>query len=182
MAKLPYIPDKKLYAAVMGACSWIRESGFFNKATNYYADKYGVDVDEVKKYVRLAQSNGQKAKVKQAPKKKYYWFAVEFSMGNERSGCNYFEESLADYDVRKGLNANTVRRAISKHDDYMSEYEPVHWFGRIEQFDTREEAEECVGMWKWVKESKEQGQKDSLSTSEFFERLKQSVERKYQNG
>lgn len=27
MKKLPYIPDKKLYAAVMGACSWIRECG-----------------------------------------------------------------------------------------------------------------------------------------------------------
>ena len=179
MAKLPYIPDKKLYAAVMGACSWIRESGFFNKATNYYADKYGVDADEVKKYVRLAQSNGQKAKAKQAPKKKYYWFAVEFSMGNERNGCNYFEESYADYDVRKGLTADSVCRTISKHDDYMSEYEPVHYFGRVERFESKEKAVECVRKWKWVKDKKSQEMEELLSSEGYFDRLRQALSKSH---
>ena len=60
MGKLPYIPDKKLYAAVMGACSYVRDTGYFNKATSYYANKYNVDVEEVRRYVRIAQGNGQK--------------------------------------------------------------------------------------------------------------------------
>lgn len=72
MKKLPYIPDKKMYAAVMGACSYVRDTGYFNKATKYYADKYDVDVDEVRKYVRIAQGNGQK----QAPKRKYKWYVM----------------------------------------------------------------------------------------------------------
>lgn len=62
MAKYPYISDKKLYAAVMGACKWIRESGYFNKATKYYADKYDLDVDVVREEVRKRQSAGSKGK------------------------------------------------------------------------------------------------------------------------
>lgn len=75
MAKLPYIPDKKMYAAVMGACSYVKETGYFNKATKYYADKYGVDVEQVRKYVRTAQGNGQKLAAKKRPRK-YRWYAI----------------------------------------------------------------------------------------------------------
>lgn len=53
MKKLPYISDKALYAAVMGACSYARDTGHFNKATSYYAEKYDVDVEDVRKYVRF---------------------------------------------------------------------------------------------------------------------------------
>lgn len=56
MSKYPYIADKQMYAAVMGACKWIRESGYFNKATQYYADKYGLDVGAVRAEVRKRQS------------------------------------------------------------------------------------------------------------------------------
>lgn len=75
MGKLPYIPDKKLYAAVMGACSYVKDTGCFNKSTKYYAEKYDVDVDKVRKYVRIAQGNGQKAANKNNPRN-YKWYAV----------------------------------------------------------------------------------------------------------
>lgn len=75
MHKLPYIADKKMYAAVMGACSYVRDTGYFNKATSYYADKYNVDVEEVRRYVRIAQGNGQKQAAKRK-KREYKWYVV----------------------------------------------------------------------------------------------------------
>ncbi len=144
MGKLPYIPNKRLYAAVMGACSYIRETGYFNKATSYYADKYNVDVDDVRKYVRIAQSNGQK----NAAKRKYHWFAVEFSMGNERNGGCYFEPIYAQCAVKKGVTVESVHRSMSKNDDYIDEYAPCHWFGRTEQFETKEDAENAISRWR----------------------------------
>lgn len=144
---LPYIPNKKLYAAVMGACSYVRDTGYFNKAVSYYADKYGVSESDLAKYVRMAQSDGQKKANKTKPARRYYWFAVEYSMGNERNGAAYFEPTLAQYTVAKGLTADTVKNRLSKHDDYISEYSPCHWFGRVERFDTQEQAERKINEW-----------------------------------
>lgn len=148
MGKLPYIPDKRLYAAVMGACSWIRESGYFNKATEYYAEKYDVPLDDVQRYVRMAQANGQRKAAKNNKPRKYLWFAVEYSMGNERNGCCYFEPLEAQYCIKKGLSARTVQNSLSAHDDLASEYAPLHWFGRTEGFETKLEAVETVEKWR----------------------------------
>ena len=60
--KYPFIPDKRMYAAVMGACKYIRETGYFNKAVQYNADKFGVDPNELEKEIRKRQSAGQKGK------------------------------------------------------------------------------------------------------------------------
>ena len=147
MGKLPYIANKKLYSAVMGACSYVRATGYFNKAVRYYANKYDVSEEEVSRYVRIAQGNGQKKATEKTPKRKYYWFAVEYSMGNERNGCDYFNRLLAQYVVAKGMSADTVQNRLSKHDDYISEYSPCHWFGRVERFNTKEEAEQRIREW-----------------------------------
>lgn len=148
MGKLPYIPDKKMYAAVMGACSYIRKTGWFNKATEYYADKYDVSLDEVQKYVRIAQSNGQKKANSEKLKRKYSWFAVEYSLGNERNGGAYFEYIDAHYTVAKGLTKDTVMNRLSQYDDVFSEYAPLHWFGRVEGFPTKDEATRKMKEWK----------------------------------
>lgn len=147
MGKLPYIPDKDTYRAVVGACSYIRETGWFNKATSYYAKKYNVDVDEVRKFVRIAQGNGQKEAAKNSPKK-YKWYAVEYSMGGERNGGAYFESEYACYEVRKGLNEGSVMRTMCKNDEPWNEYAAVHWFGRIKEFSSKDEAEQCVEDWR----------------------------------
>ena len=143
--KLPYIPNKKLYAAVMGACSYIRATGYFNKAVHYYADKYNVSVDDVIRYVRIAQGNGQRMSTK---KRKYYWFAVEYSYAGERLGrVNYFVKDWADYAVVKATSETNAIRRISRDDDYS---ELGHWtaVGRIKQFDTEEDAIGCCRKWK----------------------------------
>lgn len=70
--KYPYISDKKMYAAVMGACSYIRDKGYFNKAVSYYANKYGVDPDELAEEIRKRQGAGQKGKTR-----KYKYYLVE---------------------------------------------------------------------------------------------------------
>lgn len=76
MSNYPYIADKRMYAAVMGACRWIRKDGYFNKAVRYYADKYGVDEDELAAEIRKRQSAGQKKKNATAPKRKYKYYVV----------------------------------------------------------------------------------------------------------
>lgn len=146
--KYPFIPDKRMYAAVMGACSYIRDTGYFNKAISYYAHKYGVNESELEKHVRARQGAGQKAANKSKPKRVYKWFAVEYSMGNERNGACYFEPLEAQYCVARGIRADTVKDRLSKHDDYMSEYSPVHWFGRVEECETEEAAYQRISEWK----------------------------------
>ena len=150
--KLPYIPNKKMFAAVAGACSYVRATGWFNKATQYYADKYNVNVEEVRRYVRIAQGNGQKKKNHAKPKRKFKWFAVEYSVGTGYE--NYFEESKALYTVRKGLTEETVIRTMCKDENYDSELNPFLWFGRIEAYDTKKETENCIAKWETEQERK----------------------------
>ena len=57
--KLPYIKDKRLYAAVMTACSMVKESGWLNKACKYAADKYDVRESDVRDYVLIASRRGR---------------------------------------------------------------------------------------------------------------------------
>lgn len=152
MGKLPYIPDKSMYAAVMGACKWIRETGYFNKATKWYASHYGVDLEELQRYVRIAQSNGQKQKNK-GKERHYRWFAVEYSMGNERALNDFFCEDLALYTVLKGLTEETVTKRLSKNDRY-TEHAYQHYFGRIRHFETQGEAERCAREWEAQKKAK----------------------------
>ena len=138
--KLPYIPDKKLYAAVMGACSYIRTTGYFNKAVRYYADKYNVSVDDVIRYVRIAQGNGQRMSTK---KRKYHWFAVEYS---NIEHINYFEEMYAQYVVVKATSEDNAMNRVYKH---YGENVMESWlsFGRIERCDTEDDAVRCCERW-----------------------------------
>lgn len=57
--KLPYIDNPKLYAAVMTACSMVKESGWFNKACKYAANKYGVREADVRDYVLITSRRGR---------------------------------------------------------------------------------------------------------------------------
>lgn len=114
MKKLPYIPNKNLYAAVMGACSYIRETGYFNKAITYYADKYNVDANEVKKYVRIAQGNGQRI-ASQKANKKFKWYAVvllkDYYFANddgEYASWNWDESEKAKNTVVEVMRATSI--------------------------------------------------------------------------
>lgn len=145
--KYPYIKGgKAMVAAVLGACSYIRDNGCFNKAVTYYANKYNVNEAELARNIRARQAAGQRANG--GRKRVYKWFAVEYSMGNERNGAAYFEPLEAQYSVAKGVSAETVKARLSKHDDYVSEYAPCHWFGRVVVCDSEDEARKLVEEWK----------------------------------
>ena len=145
--KYPYIKGgKSMVAAVLGACSYIRETGYFNRAVTYYANKYNVSETELARNIRARQAAGQRENG--GRKRVYKWFAIEYSMGNERNGAAYFEPLEAQYSVAKGVSAETVKARLSKRDDYVSEYAPCHWFGRVAACDSEDEARKLVEEWK----------------------------------
>lgn len=156
MGKLPYIADKKLYAAVMGACSYIKETGWFNKAVNYYAKKYDVSADEIAKYVRIAQGNGQKAKNKVSPKRKYKWFAVEYSWGCDN--IPYFTLETAEYKVMKGTKLENVIDRIDRErtGKYTFSTFPILYIGRTQEFETEDEAKQRCNEWWYDKKQRKE--------------------------
>ncbi len=119
MGKLPYIKDKPLYAAVMGACSYVRETGYFNKATSYYANKYNVDVEDVRKYVRIAQGNGQRGSTR-----KYKWYVIialpDYMHIDDCGTCDSWEWSASEKAnrsivfVKKATSLKNAELALSR--------------------------------------------------------------------
>ena len=148
--KYPFIPDKRMYAAVMGACSYIRSTGYFNKAVAYYADKFGVSEEELAKHIRARQSAGQTGR-KTGTGKKYKWFIVCETVWCEANG----EKDYDRPEVLKGLSERTVVRRYSEFDwnrtvraDYGGSYAPVYDHEVIAQFDTEREAMEALPRWR----------------------------------
>lgn len=153
--KLPYISDKKLYAAVMGACSWIRETGYFNKATQYYADEYGVDVEEVRKYVRIAQGNGQK----KAPKRKYKWYVVLY-LNDYRTvyedDCEFESWNWNETEILKHSNFKLIKATSQENAEIaLTKNNSIEHSGRhiiVEhcfEFETESKAVEYAKSLKW---------------------------------
>lgn len=136
--KLPYIDDKKVYAAVAFACSYVWDTGNFEEGTSYYAEKYDADVEEVRKYVRIALDSERRGKSR--------WFAVEYSVSSEYDAGHFVPEK-ARYIVKKGLSETSVKDALSKRDNYMNRNAMCHWFGRVSAFDTRQEAWQTAQKW-----------------------------------
>lgn len=145
---MDYIADKDLYSAVMFACSMIREHGgqYFKIAIKKAAGYYQVDRDDVEKYVRQRQADGRR-KSSKTKGIKYKYYAIESSEGGERSNGAYFEPKWAVYSVAKATNKTNAMKQLSKGDDW-SEYGTQTWFGRVEEFSTRQEAEACIRNWK----------------------------------
>lgn len=107
--RYPYISDKKMYAAVMGACSYIRETGWFNKAVSYYANKFGVDSVELANHIRERQSAGQKAKNKDKPKRKYRYFLFAIILET----CEGSQRTVKSIKAYRGLSKETVFKRLS---------------------------------------------------------------------
>ena len=84
--------------------------------------------------------------VRTVPPRKYRWYAIEYSAGNERFGNNYFNYEDAVYAVERRLSEDLAAKAIHKYDDF-SEYGAIHYINRIAAFDTREEACNCIKQW-----------------------------------
>lgn len=108
--KYPYISDKQLFKAVMFACKLIRETGFFNKSCQIAADYYNVDVEEVKKQVRIRQGIGQKIANKRNPRK-YFFYVIAFHPDASK------EDKYITW-----IKATNIINARSKIYDYDSKY------------------------------------------------------------
>lgn len=146
--RYPYIADKNLYRAVMGACSYIRETGWFNKATEYYADLYGVDVEDVQREVRRRQSVGQRANNHNMPTKKFTWFAIQYA-SYYVDYDNYEEPLYNKFMVKRALSLDSLEKALSG-DPYRVLWgdTPTVDIGRAEGFSTKKEAEEALEEWR----------------------------------
>lgn len=147
--KYPYIPNKKLFAAVMGACSYIRDTGYFNKACEYYADKYGLKVEDVEREVRKRQSVGRKNKYKKVT---YQYYAIEYSIGYGEEECFFQKYSNYVAEVKRATCKENAMHQVSNVEDrqiyaYHDWKDVIAYFGRVEEFKTKKEAQECVDKW-----------------------------------
>ena len=133
--KYPYIADKTMYAAVMGACKYIRETGYFHKAVSYYADKYGVDEDELERHIRARQAAGRKGGTSASKGKKYKWFLVASVVDS----CEGSQRVVNKFEVVKGLSKESVEKKYTDYDfkrtmreDYGGYYAPhyYHWVAK----------------------------------------------------
>ena len=141
--KYPYIPDKRMYAAVMGACKYIRDTGYFNKAIRYYADKYDVDAEELASHIRARQSSGQRGKSPSTKGRKYKWFMVVETVFSDAQ----WEYAINDPMIIKGISAESVIKRFIKsdirrtnRDDYGGSYAPVYGHHVIAEFDNEQTA------------------------------------------
>ena len=163
MSKYPYIPDKKMYAAVMGACSYIRETGYFNKAVSYYADKYNVNEEELAQHIRARQSAGQKGRESKTKGKKYKYFIVCEAQKCDADGEPYYFHPM----ILRGLSESTVTERFFEHDlfehdryrtiqaDYGGAYAPYFYHVVIASFNTKAEAEKALPQWKEIAKKQE---------------------------
>lgn len=153
--KYPYIADKKMYAAVMGACSYIRETGYFNKAVSYYADKYGVDAAELEAHIRQRQGAGQKGKTR---KYKYYVIVAlrDYYMGGDEGRFASWEWEEKEYAANtfvKVIRATSAKNAK----DQISKNNPMPWDSgademivkRIIEYEDKKEADKRAEDIKW---------------------------------
>lgn len=161
MGKLPYIRNKRLYAAVMGACSYIRETGWFNKATQYYANKYGVGVDDVRKYVRIAQGNGQREAAKKKPATfKWYtavvmkdWYCADDD--GSHASWDYTHEEKVQHSfviVKRAKSLDNLERTIYnsaglKGADVFEVPHTVYTVIKATEYDTKREADEAMDRY-----------------------------------
>ena len=149
--KYPYIPDKRMFAAVMGACSYIRETGYFNKAVSYYADKYGVDEKELAMHIRARQAAGQKGRSPVSKGRKYKWFFVCETVSSDASPVHTYNYP----EIVRGLTAQTVERRYADSDfvrtmknDYGGNYAPSYNHIVIATFNSKQEALNMLPLWR----------------------------------
>ena len=153
MSKYPYIPDKKMFAAVMFACKLIRETGYFNKAVEEAAYYYGVDEEELKRHIRERQSAGQKGKAKG---RKYRWFILNKYETTDAHGLfDYKEYTIVRATNYKNAQSHYVESDwdATKRCDYGGAYSPYFFHGVIGEHDGYETKSEAVTALEQLKKA-----------------------------
>lgn len=127
MTKHRYISDKDLYKAVMGACSWIKQDGCFNKATQYYANKHGVPIEDVRAEVRNRQKVGAKGKKRGSYSQYRYKGSYEYRRNERFFGAGDFDvtiKALKEINARRRLDEKVLGFKIDEFlDDVIYNFE-----------------------------------------------------------
>ena len=151
MSKYPYIPDKRMFAAVMGACSYIRETGYFNKAVSFYAEKYHVDEKELADHIRARQAAGQKGRASASKGRKFKWFFVCETIATDADPVPTYNSPQ----IVRGLTPQTVEHRYTENDfyrtmkaDYGGNYAEQYSHVVIASFDSKKEAEKYLPSWR----------------------------------
>lgn len=110
--KYPYVP-KEYYPAVILACKMIRESGWFNKAVSYCANKYNLDEDTLAYHIRKRQAAGQKGKKRTNP--------IKVTNENNVNWINISSDPLA------------LDSFVAKYRGYRF-YKHIHMFGNYSDY------------------------------------------------
>lgn len=139
--KYPYISGgKNMVAAVLGACQYIRETGYFNKAVSYYSSKYSVDRRELERNIRARQAAGQKGK-----KRKYYWYIVEeYNWCDAQIPCAC-QETFSRLSLRKATSEENACKCFG--DETGSSWDNYHQEIAVGRYDTRDEALQDQRLW-----------------------------------
>ena len=139
MTKYPYIKDKKMYAAVMGACRYIRETGYFNKAVSYYAGKYGLQEEALAAEIRKRQAAGQKNR-KTAQYK--YFVIVRRCCCEANQEWEEIERSVAKATSKENIEKRCAERnwREQRKNDYGGSYAPVFYSDVFGPYGTESEA------------------------------------------
>lgn len=147
----PAIPDE-YRDAVLEASEAIRFTGCFNRETERVADEYGVDVDELRRLIRIRQGAGQRAAARNKAPIKFKYIVV-------RKAVTGTGESIKhdDYlDIEKGLSKETVQKRIDRLNHTLNAISAVGatYKGEvIAECETRDGAECWIRGWEARKEA-----------------------------
>lgn len=86
--------------------------------------------------------------VRSTPPRKYSYYAIEYSVGNERFGNDYFCVEDAVYKIERRLSEKLAIDAIWKGVDPSDEYGAFPYINRLMGYSTKEEAEKCIASWR----------------------------------
>ena len=144
--KYPYIPDKNMYSAVLCACSYIREKGYFHKAVEYAADKYNVPILELERQIRARQSVGQKGKAKG---RKYRYYLSQEYYYSDAEDIDYGDIAIiraTSYEkAQLHFSASDIHDTM--RNDYGGNYAPSYHHrivGDKNGYETKKEAQEAL--------------------------------------
>lgn len=151
----PYIPDNRMYAAVMSAIKHIRETGQVSEAVRYNSKKYNVDAEEMLEHIRVRQNSSIHKRKRDY---KYYvsvivydFHYLNFDMSSFRSAKwkeKDYEENTRITIVKSVAERNVISR--------LTQDNPRSWetgdYIRVQhiwEFNTSEMAEQYKEALKW---------------------------------
>lgn len=168
MKKMPYIADKKLYAATMFAAKMIRENGYFNKDCRVAANYYGVDEDDVAREVRRRQSVGQKNAAKRTPRK-MRWYAVRYAMWSD---VGEVMSEKDNYAVVHCYNAKNIGNHLPHGGSFDYEYYACYDHDKdVVECTSEDMAKDRIRAWK-AEESARRNEPASPETKAEMDRLR----------